>query len=260
MQPTIYWLEQTEASVSAENDWLSEAESRVLESLRFPKRRGDWRLGRWTAKRAVSRCLKLPNTPETLARIEVHPAPSGAPQVLISDEHAAVTISLSHCAGRAVCAVVLARVALGCDLESVEPRSDAFVSDYFAAEERAWMARTPSAAKPWLMTLVWSAKESALKALGVGLRLDTRAVVVSPFPEVGTVPGRTAPGTGPLAPGLSDHWKPLHVGCSDGRDFHGWFLCSGDLLRTVVASPPPAAPSALSLTDSDVGAALGPPN
>jgi hypothetical protein len=36
--------------VPAENDWLSAIEGVCLNSMRFAKRRNDWRLGRWTAK------------------------------------------------------------------------------------------------------------------------------------------------------------------------------------------------------------------
>jgi len=32
-------------------------------------------------------------------------------------------------------------VEIGCDLEVVEPRSDAFVADYFTSEEQALIAR-----------------------------------------------------------------------------------------------------------------------
>ena len=69
---------------------------------------------------------------------------------------------------------------LGCDLEIVEPRSDAFIADYFTAEEQALIERTSAADRSLLLALLWSAKESALKALRAGLRLDTRSVIVRP--------------------------------------------------------------------------------
>ena len=49
----VYWLEQTEEDLPAEDDWLNASEMARLSGMRFPKRRVDWRLGRWTAKRAL---------------------------------------------------------------------------------------------------------------------------------------------------------------------------------------------------------------
>ena len=52
-----------------------------------------------------------------------------------------VTISLSHRSGAAICAVAPAGVDLGCDLEVIEPRSEAFVADYFTVDEQALVAQ-----------------------------------------------------------------------------------------------------------------------
>ena len=91
---------------------------------------------------------------------------------------------------------------LGCDLEIIEPRSDAFVADYFTTEEQALIARASAADRPRLLALLWSAKESALKALHEGLRLDTRCVIVSPFDESFDLNG----------------WSPLRVRYTGGVD------------------------------------------
>jgi len=127
-----HWLEQTEADLPAHDDWLSSDEAVLLSRMRFAKRRADWRLGRWTAKRAVAACLNLPD-PHALREIEVRPAPSGAPQVFVRNRFAAVTISISHRAGVAVCAIVMGGAQLGCDLELIEPRDGSFVADYFTS-------------------------------------------------------------------------------------------------------------------------------
>ena len=190
----VFWLERTEADVPGDTDWLSASEAARANGMRFAKRRADWLLGRWTAKCAVAAYWKTPATDRMLASIEIRPAVSGAPEVFVAGEAAAVAISLSHRAGRAICAVASPGTALGCDLESVEPRSEAFVSDYFTAEEQTLVARAAPADRPRLATLLWSAKESALKALGVGLRLDTRSLWASP-----------AEGQDP------DTWRPLLV-------------------------------------------------
>jgi 4'-phosphopantetheinyl transferase len=227
----VYWLEQTEADVPAENDWLSANEATCLGGMRFAKRRADWRLGRWTAKRALSVCLDVPAHPQVFKKMDIRPAPSGAPEVFFVNQPAAVTISLSHRDGIAACAVAMSNVEMGCDLEMVEPRSDAFVADYFTIEEQALVARASAVDRPRLLALLWSAKESALKALHEGLRLDTRSVVVSPFAASFDLNG----------------WSPLRVRYTGGRVFHGWWQNTDDILRTVVAAQPLDSPIPLTI-------------
>jgi phosphopantetheinyl transferase (holo-ACP synthase) len=111
--------------------------------------------------------------------VEILQATDGAPEVSVNGHAAAVTISLSHRSGVAICAVAPTITHLGCDVESVEPRSHEFVTDYFTAEEQAQVARTTADEHDQIVTLLWSAKESALKALRAGLRLDTRTVIVN---------------------------------------------------------------------------------
>jgi len=232
----IFWLEQTEADLPEDHDWLSVSEAARADGMRFAKRRTDWLLGRWTAKCAVARYWKYRATPRMLASIEIRSAACGAPEVFFAGEAAAVTISLSHRAGRAMCAVAPADVALGCDLEMVEPRSDTFVADYFTAGERAlFEAETPEE-QPREVTVFWSAKESALKALGVGLRVDTRWVRVSPA-------GSPAPVSTLSAPHSLHNWRPLQVSYDD-KLLRGWWQWTHNLVRTLIAAPPPRMPIA----------------
>jgi 4'-phosphopantetheinyl transferase len=239
----VYWLEQTEADLPAENDWLNASEVVRLDGMRFAKRRADWRLGRWTAKRAVAAYLKLASHPLDLADLGIRSAPSGAPEVFIANRPARVAVSLSHRSGIAACAVTLSGAELGCDLEIVEPRSDAFITDYFAAEEQALLERTSAAEHSQLIALLWSAKESALKALRIGLRLDTRRVIVRlfvpPWDENGCALDNAS--DIPVSQG-STSWQPLHVVYEGGQILQGWWQNIGDLLRTMVAAPRPAAP------------------
>jgi 4'-phosphopantetheinyl transferase len=243
----VYWLEQTTADVPVEDDWLSASEAVLLNGMRFAKRRADWRLGRWTAKRALAISRNMPSHLEALAGIEIRPAQSGAPEVFFANQPAAVTISLSHRCGSAICAVALSGAALGCDLELIEPRSDAFVADYFTPEERAFVARGATADRSRLLALLWSGKESALKALREGLRLDTRCVVVS-LVEAHQRRGEDHEGcTEDPDPSFRpsygpNSWHRLQVCHTDGQIFRGWWQHSGDLLRTLVAAPPPAPP------------------
>jgi 4'-phosphopantetheinyl transferase len=243
----VYWLEQTEADVPRDFDWLSATEAARLNSMRFAKRRADWRLGRWTAKRALAVSLNVPAHPQALAEIEIRPAPSGAPEVFFANKPAPVTVSLSHRAGTAVCAVALSDAALGCDLEVIEPRSNSFVADYFTTEEQALVARAFAGDRSRLCALLWSGKESALKALRAGLRLDTRCVIVSPIDALGRQgkEGDERTEDSALAvrsSGRLNSWRPLHVRYTNGQTFRGWWHHTGNLLRTIVAAPPPAPP------------------
>jgi len=226
-----YWLEQTEADVPAEDQWLSAEEMSRLAGLRLRKRRTEWRLGRWTAKRAVAACLNLPNDVRSLQDIEIRAAPCGAPEVFLFNERTGVSLSLSHRAGTALCVVGLSGLNLGCDLELVEPRDDCFVADFFTANEQTLVERAPGDERPMLATLVWSAKESALKALHVGLRVDTTLLDVSPT-GADLHQGRDYSGDVSV-------WSPLSLrSCvpngSGGQIFHGWWRCANMMVRAVV--------------------------
>lgn len=218
----VYWLEQTEQDMAVEDDWLSPEEVARLRNMRFAKRRADWRLGRWTAKRALACCLGLAPDPRTLAAIEMHPTSSGAPAVFIARRKQTLHISLSHCCDRALCAITLSNAPVGCDLEVAEVRSDAFVTDYFTATEQAYVRNVPPPERWQVLALLWTAKECALKALEVGLRLDTRLAVVS----------------------LSDTevsdscWRPLQVSCPKENIFVGFHSRTDKYIRTIVSSPP----------------------
>ena len=233
----IYWLEQTESDVPIDNDWLSPNETTCLAALRFLKRRSDWRLGRWTAKQALAACMNLPTTVRALTNLEIRAASSGAPEVFLDAQPAGIAISLSHRAGTALCTLGPPGSSFGCDLEMVEPHSAAFVDDYFTAAEKELIADTPLSGLPLLLALLWSGKESALKALRVGLRLDTRCMSVSPGH---TVPPHPCASLGLAAdPG---EWYPLRVHHSSTQIFSGWWRLETDLVRTVVSDVPLHAP------------------
>jgi 4'-phosphopantetheinyl transferase len=226
----VYWLEQKQADVPQQDDWLSPFEAERLSQMLVRKRRDDWRLGRWTAKRALAARTGLDAHSQALAKLEIRAATSGAPEVVIDNQPADATISLSHRAGTGLCAVAPAGVAMGCDLELIEPRSDPFIADYFTVEEQATIAETSDIDRFRLVALLWSAKESALKALHAGLRLDTRCVSV----RMTDSPGRLG-------------WTPLQVRHCGGKVFDGWWRQTGPMVCTVVAEPPVEAPIAIAI-------------
>ena len=240
---SIFWLQQTMADVPTDNSWLCAPEVLRLSGMKVAKRCKDWRLGRWTAKRAIAAYLGWCTEQSSLNPIEIRPASSGAPEPFIAGQRAAFGVSLSHRAGQAIAALAPSRVAVGCDLEKIELRLDAFVTDYFTPEEQLLVENMPAPSRPALVTLLWSAKESALKALGQGLRLDTRSISVN----VGNGQGifRHLPADSQMAsvqgiqhafcgPGQAG-WRVFRVSCSNtDRTFQGWWQATSEFVQTVV--------------------------
>jgi 4'-phosphopantetheinyl transferase len=225
---SVSWHSQSGADLPDHVEWLAPAERARLETLRFPKRRADWLLARFTAKRALARLLALGDDPEVLASVEVRPAGDGSPHAFVRGAAAGVEISLSDRAGFAVCVLRRGELAIGCDLELVEPRSEAFVADYLTALERAAVAAAEGAeARHRLANLIWSAKESALKVLRTGLRRDTRDVEVR------------------LHAASVDGWSALSVHALEGTVFPGWWRQYGRFLLTFAAECEESPPRAL---------------
>ncbi|NBC15682.1 MAG: 4'-phosphopantetheinyl transferase superfamily protein [Bacteroidetes bacterium] len=232
----LYWLIQTQDDLPPDDDWLAASERAVLETLRFERRRASWRLGRWTAKCALSAFLTPTQGSVPPATLAVLASESGAPVSYLYDDPLPAALSISHRNGLACSAVAPSGVALGCDLEAIEPRTEAFVADYLTPDEQAMVADRPEHDRAFWTNLIWSAKESALKALQTGLRLDTRRVIVQVLPPT--------PATAP--------WHPLRVQYPDqDRTFEGWYRRFERHVLTVVATPSPTVPVSLWSGDAD---------
>jgi 4'-phosphopantetheinyl transferase len=203
---------------------LSAEEQGRAAALRTDKRRRDWLLGRWTAKRLVQSVF---GEHLALAHIEIGNAADGAPFARLAG--GLIPITLSHCDDYAVCAYEppgSVPPALGADIERIAPRSQAFVSDYFTPREIALIGRVTAELRDTVVTATWSGKEAALKALHTGLRADTRAVEVRL--------GNTA--EAPTA------WTRFDVQCdaaqfgSQPPPLAGWWRVRGSHVLTMVTS------------------------
>ena len=213
---TVSFIERRLADVPAHDDWLGPAERDVVSGLTMERRRAQWRLGRWTAKQALLRAT--PGLSRRLPDLEIRAADDGAPEAFLRSRPLRWTLSISHRDDRGMCALAPVHRAIGCDVERIEPRSEAFVADVFTDRERA---RLPSAGHVrWSMVAAqWSAKESLLKTLRVGLRRDTRSVVVRSI---------EAP---------ADGWGALEIEDRDsGRRWPGWWRPADDHVLSVVGS------------------------
>jgi 4'-phosphopantetheinyl transferase len=222
----LRWHSAGMAEVPADQAWHDPALAARLQSMRFRKRRDEAELGRWTAKQALARALDFDSSDTaSLQRIAIRNAADGAPEAFLDGGPAGMRIAMTDRADWAVCALLDGHGDVGCDLEIVEPRSAAFVADYFTDEEQRLVAR--SSDHDAMANLLWSAKESALKVLRTGLRRDTRTVDVRLEAE-----------------GASDaKWHPLEVhDLVTGTMFPGYWIRYGPFLLTVAARDPIGTP------------------
>ena len=227
MKQGPHWLLQRAAQVPPGSDWLGMAERDHLAGLKTEKRRSDWLLGRWTAKQAISRDRGLGQELESLARLEVLPTSTGSPQAYIDGRALPMALSLSHREGAAIC-VVADSGAVGCDLEWVEDRSVAFVQDYFSRSERALIEARGDETRALTANGLWSAKESVLKLLGFGLRIDARSIEVRSFPLT------------------TSEWQVFSVLYRpELRQIHGWWCRIENWILTVVSDAETSCPIGL---------------
>ncbi|MGO9158590.1 4'-phosphopantetheinyl transferase family protein [Mycobacterium sp.] len=227
------WLALGEEALPPDERWLGPAEAATLAGLRYTKRRTEYLLRRLVTKHAVASVTGRSTDPATLAGIEVRNAPSGAPYLCVDGVAVELGVSITDRAGWAVCVTSpTGPLAVGCDLELVEPRSRGFVCDFLTtAEQRLVGSCAAGDDRDAIANLIWSAKESALKVLGTGLRRDTRTLEVT----------FNAPHAAPR----HDGWGALTVRAVEGSVFPGWWRREGQFLLTVATRVAAAAPVAL---------------
>lgn len=218
--------------------FLSAAERETLASLRFPKRRQEWLLGRWTAKQLLKRfCDEYATLP--LDAISIGNDPDGAPYLSVAGQgRLDLSLSISHRNDRAFCALLApppkrggpTQATVGADLEEVEPRDPAFVRDFFTAAEAERVWRCAPEIRDTLVTTLWSVKEAVLKALRLGLTVDTRRV------EVWHVAGIESLGGSPSGP--LGQWAKAAVHCSlpNASSLCAWWRLQTPYVFTLAAS------------------------
>ena len=231
----IDWLLQSSAAHPAiaqgiaPEGLLSPAEAARLATMPVAKRRRDWLLGRWTAKRLLQeRVARRAGVLLPFSAFTIASDPDGAPRVIVDslaapgiDALGSLPVSISHSNGQAFCGLHAGPGTLGVDIERIEPRAPEFAQDYFTTPELAQLHAAPPSQRDLLTTLIWSAKEAALKSLRLGLTVDTRSVSCAP-----------AEGYGP-----SWGWGTLGVTSTlqaAGAGFAGWWRTVGEYVLTVV--------------------------
>lgn len=220
---SVHWILADDASLPAGTDWLGPEETKVLSGLKLAKRRHEWLLGRYAAKMLVA---SWTNTVAT-DRIEIVAADDGAPEAFVGGHPLDVSLSISHRDGVAV-STLSETAAVGCDLEAVEPRTSRFVADFFTERESAAAESSAGEERDLRVALTWSAKESTLKVLRVGLRRDTRDVEVE-------LEGL----------GAREGWQRFEARLRpEQRLLRGWWTRRGGLVLTIASGAAPGSPSA----------------
>jgi 4'-phosphopantetheinyl transferase len=208
---------------------LTPREQLVEAGLALAKRRDDWRLGRWLAKRAVVASLAGRRHGIQPFDVEVAARSDGAPEARVpaaAGDAIPLSISISHSEGVGLAVAAIGDVAVGCDVERIARRSERFVRDYFTTEEREALGFTPPPLRSTAVTLIWSTKEAALKVLKQGLRADTRSVVVE-LPGLLQTHGQRA-----------GRWSTIQVRILGDRRLEGYWLADDDFVWTIVGDRP----------------------
>jgi phosphopantetheinyl transferase len=173
---TIYALSCELKEVPHHYEWLHVSEKEVLSNLRFTKRRNDWLLGRWTVKQLLNELLPKD---VGIQEICVIAADDGAPEVFVRGNKSNISISISHSHGRSYCIATKSSMAIGCDLEKVETRTNNFIKDYYTDAERMFLYGLDIDLKRIYANVIWCTKEAVMKAIRQGLRRDTKSINAS---------------------------------------------------------------------------------
>ena len=144
MSDPIYWMlvDSHQAPLEASRDSLP-LRAPKYSAFRFPKRRNEWLLGRWTAKTLAH---SLPAYQQySLDQIEIRNTPKAPPISTawqgrsggMPDHQPQRTLGL-------VCAGARFGTAGWCDLEKVEARTETFILDYFTPAEQQLVDKASS--------------------------------------------------------------------------------------------------------------------
>ena len=166
--------------------YLDQTEIDAYLAFKIPKRQKEWLAGRIYVKQLYHRVMDLD---VALPSIRIDRLPDGQPLLKLNGQPVGESISISHSHGWVAAAVDPLGQPIGIDLEQVELRDEAFLADYFTDNERNWIESSHELTREQKTTLIWSCKESVLKALGQGLHLDPLRL------EIGEITTAISPGS-----------------------------------------------------------------
>ena len=168
----IHWLVARPGAGLDKAEFLLPEELAEGARFRHPGRRRQWLLGRAAAKVLLLRLRGVGGNAAAARSLRIVRQDAGWPQACTAaGEPLPLSLSISHSGERALCAVCPKAVgALGADLEKIEPRSAAFLEDFYTEAERRLLSRLSGRERETAVNAVWSLKEALLKALWSGLR------------------------------------------------------------------------------------------
>ena len=169
----IYISYKTLEEVPNELIWLHPQELLVYGKFKIQKRKNDWLLGRWTAKSLFSSNFDINLS---LKQIEIRANTNRAPDIFVNNRLLQWVVSISHSHSRSLCALANQGEGIGCDIEKIEQRNPSFIRDYYTAKEKEYINHYRNQDQINFVNLLWSAKESVMKVLRLGLSIHPKKI------------------------------------------------------------------------------------
>jgi phosphopantetheine--protein transferase-like protein len=171
------------------NKYFSLEEQGEYSRFKVVKRQFEWISSRIISKNMIHQILKGEKL--YFPDIRIQKEETGQPYIYITGQgRLEGKFSLSHSNGYVFCGYSPSKeLMFGLDLEKIEEHSLAFIQDYFTPQEIELYNSLDGNDKKEYTTCVWSAKESVLKTLGIGLSIDTRKVEIIPSDDSSRLTG-----------------------------------------------------------------------
>lgn len=186
--------------------WLDRAEQARWNRYRYARPRHEFALCRAALRAFLCRHLDCRND-----ELAFETSPYGKPSATVCGARAPVSFNVSHSGAHALIALA-DRGRIGVDVEERAPRHDPDgpIRAVFSPAEQKELAAACGAHKLDLFFTLWTMKEALIKALGVGLSLDTSGFEIPPAMRRGS---RTGVFRFPHAPAV--RWRLDNLGTSD---------------------------------------------
>ena len=164
------------ARVAKALEWLDETEQARWRRYRYDRPRHEFALCRAALRALLCRQLDCRND-----ELAFETSPHGKPSATVCGARAPVSFNVSHSGAHGLIALV-GRGRVGVDVEERVARHDPDgpIRDVFSPAEQKELAAACGAHKVDLFFTMWTMKEALIKALGVGLSLDTSGFEIPP--------------------------------------------------------------------------------
>ena len=156
--------------------WLDQSEQQRWHSYRLARPRREFALCRAALRATLCRQLGCRNEELTFAATH-----HGKPFAVIHGTRVATSFNVSHSGNHGLIAVA-PEGRIGVDVEERGTRHDPDgpIRAAFPPAEQAELAMAPAARRVDLFLMLWTMKEALIKALGMGLALDTSGFEIPP--------------------------------------------------------------------------------